>query len=157
MAGRLVEHVNRLIRSGLAHISEDPVADAAARNVKSLIVVRHRLGQMIVQRRNLARELANPPPEAQDLSAKAEMAVRKGREDLARAALAEVEKLTTRRQALIDEIADLDADIALLESAITQLTGQQTAASHTESASLQALLTELNRLDREGGGGEETR
>ena len=153
MAGRLVDHVNRLIRSGLAHISEDS-ADVAARSEKSLVVVRHRLGQMIVQRRNLARDLANPPPEAQDLSAKAEMAVRKGREDLARAALAEAEKLTTGRQALIDEIAGLDADIALLESAIAQLTGQQ-PASPRDSASLQALLTELNRLDTDSGAGKE--
>jgi phage shock protein A len=153
MAGRLVDHVNRLIRSGLAHISEDS-ADVAARSEKSLVVVRHRLGQMIVQRRNLARDLANPPPEAQDLSAKAEMAVRKGREDLARAALAEAEKLTTGRQALVDEIAGLDADIALLESAIAQLTGQQ-PASPRDSASLQALLTELNRLDTDSGAGKE--
>lgn len=155
MAGRLVDRVNRLIRSGLAHISEDS-SETAARAEKSLVIVRHRLGQMIVQRRNLARELANPPPEARDLSVKAEMAVRKGREDLARAALSEAERLTTGRQALIDEIASLDADIALLESAIVQLTGQH-AATPQENASLQALLTELNRLDTDGRGGEETR
>lgn len=155
MAGRLVDRVNRLIRSGLAHISEDS-GETAARTEKSLVIVRHRLGQMIVQRRDLARELANPPPEARDLSAKAEMAVRKGREDLARAALAEAERLTTGRQALIDEIASLDADIALLESAIVQLTGKH-AATPQEDASLQALLSELNRLDSAGGGGEETR
>lgn len=155
MAGRLVDRVNRLIRSGLAHISEDS-AEFTPRAEKSLAIVRHRLGQMIVQRRNLARALANPPPEAQHLSAQAEMAVRKGREDLARAALSEAERLTTGRQALIDEIASLDADIALLESAITQLTGKHIATPQ-ESASLQALLTELNRLDSAGGGGEETR
>ena len=85
------------------------------------------------------------------------MAVRKGREDLARAALAEVERLSAGRQELVDEIAGLDADIALLESAIGQLTGQNAVAAAADSASLQALLKELDDLDRGCGGGKETR
>lgn len=156
MAGRLVDRVSRLIRSGLSHISEE-ADDTNVRAEKSLRLVRHHLGQMIVQRRNLERRLASPPPEAQDLAQKAEMAVRKGREDLARAALAEVERLSAGRQELVDEIAGLDADIALLESAIGQLTGQNAVASAADSASLQALLRELDDLDRGSRSGKETR
>ena len=138
MGGRLVERVNRLIRSGLAGISEDS-GDTSSRNEKALIVVRHRLGQLIVQRRNLARELATPSPLARELSAKAEQAVRKGREDLARAAFIEAARMTSGQQAAVDEIAGLDADIALLESAIAQLTGQSPVSGAAESVSLRAL------------------
>lgn len=148
MAGRLVDLVNRAIRSGLASISEGE-ADSTTRNDKALVVVRHQLGQMIVHRRNLERELASPPPEARELTAKAEMAVRKGREDLARAAMAEIAKMTSGRQAMTDEIANLDADIAVLEAAIAKLTGQTPVADAIDRASLQALLAELDRLNTE--------
>jgi len=148
MAGRLVEQVNRLIRSGVANITGE-VVDPAARNAKALVVVRHQLGKLIVDRRNLARELAELPPEAKALSEKAEMAVRKGREDLARAAMTEIARMTSGREAIAGEIAGLDADIAMLELAVAQLTGEKPSVGPSEQASLRALLAELESLEQQ--------
>jgi phage shock protein A len=147
MAGRLVEQVNRLIRSGVASITEESTDIAArtgaAQQEWALHLVRDKLGKLIVERRQLARQLTDLPAVASELTEKAELAVRKGREDLARAAMAEVASMTSGRTGLADEIAGLDADIALLEDAIAQLTKSKQTP---QDASLRALLAELDRL-----------
>jgi len=147
MAGRLVEQVNRLIRSGVASVtgeSTDPaVRTGAAQQEWAVHLVRDKLGKLIVERRRLERQMMNLPAAASELIAKAETAVRKGREDLARAAMAEVASMTSGREGIADEIAGLDADIALLEDAVAQLTNSRPGA---DEVSLRALLVELDRL-----------
>jgi hypothetical protein len=147
MAGRLVEQVNRLIRSGVASVtgeSPDPAAGAEF----ALHLVRDRLGKLVVERRRLTRQLTELPAAASELSAKAELAVRKGREDLARAAMSEIASMTSGRAGLADDIASLDADIVLLEDAIAQLanTQPQSLLKTDEDGKLRALLSELDRL-----------
>lgn len=145
MAGRLVEQVNRLIRSGVASVTEESV-DPAAQTEHALRLVRDKLGKLIVERRKLTRQLTELPAAATDLTRKAELAVRQGREDLARAAMAEVANMTSGRAGLADDISGLDADIALLEDAVAKLTGTQ---QRQPDASLNALLAELDRLAAE--------
>jgi len=145
MAGRLVEQVNRLIRSGVASVTGES-ADPAAQTEHALRLVRDKLGKLIVERRRLTRQMTDLPQAATDLTQKAELALRQGREDLARAAMTEVANMSAGRAGLGDDIAGLDADIALLEDAIAQLTGTQ---PRQPDASLNALLAELDRLAAE--------
>ncbi len=144
MAGRLVEQVNRLIREGVASVTGEP-AGPAAQTEHALRLVRDKLGKLIVERRRLSRQLTDLPQAATDLAQKAELAVRKGREDLARAAMAEVANLTAGRAGMAEEVEGLDADIVLLEDAITKLTG----LARQPDAELRVLLAELDRLAAE--------
>jgi phage shock protein A len=116
--------------------------------------VRDKLGKLIVERRRLAKQLAELPQAATDLAQKAELAVRKGREDLARAAMAEIANLTAGRAGMAEEVEGLDADIALLEEAIAKLTGLQ---ARQPDAEMRALLAELNRLAAEAAPTDTTR
>jgi phage shock protein A len=153
MAGRLVEQVNRLIREGVASVTGES-ADPAAQTEHALRLVRDKLGKLIVERRRLVRQLTDLPQAATDLAQKAELAVRKGREDLARAAMAEVANLTSGRAGMAGEIESLDADIALLEDAVEKLTGLNVRQPDAE---LRALLAELDRLAAEAAPTDATR
>jgi phage shock protein A len=153
MAGRLVEQVNRLIREGVASVTGES-ADPAAQTEHALRLVRDKLGKLIVERRRLVRQLTDLPQAATDLAQKAELAVRKGREDLARAAMAEVANLTAGRAGMAGEIESLDADIALLEDAVEKLTGLNVRQPDAE---LRALLAELDRLAAEAAPTDATR
>ena len=149
MAGRLVEQVNRLIQAGIAGVTEEP-RDPAQHLERALLLVRDRLGRTIVERRRLARSLADLAAHVAGLSQKAELAVRKGREDLARAAMAEVANMEQGRAALESDISSLDADIGLLEAAIAQITDQKNmvAATPDDAVRLRGLIMELDRLAR---------
>jgi phage shock protein A len=155
MAGRLVERVNRLIRSGIANVTEaSGDLDAQAQRAFSehaLHLVRDKLGRLVVERRKLVRQLADLPANVERLSGKAELAVRKGREDLACAAIEEVARLEDGKRGLEEAIKGLDADIGLLEDAIAQLTGASHPALSDQSgdARLRALLAEFDRLASE--------
>jgi phage shock protein A len=147
MAGRLVEQVNRLIRAGIAHVGEE-APDPTVSIERSLHLLRDRLGKSLVERRRLAKRLADLPLGVSNLSGKVEAAVREGREDLARAALLHVSDMEQQRSALESDIAGLDADIRLLESTIARLAGEKQAALlQPDDQTVQALLAELDRLD----------
>ena len=148
MAGKLVEQVNRLIRAGIAGVTEEP-RDPSADVERSLHLLRDRLGWTIVERRRLARKLAELPRNISELAGKAEVAVRKGREDLARAAMAEAGAMETGKRAIEEDIAGLDADTRLLEEAIAHFIGEKRAVhDHADDAALRALIAELDRLSQ---------
>lgn len=143
-AERLVDRVNRLVRAGMDNLSERDASVAPPRTPEeALFLVRDRLGKLIVERRQLQRHIATLPDVSTELSSKAEIAVRHGREDLARAALLEASRLTSDRDALARDLANLDADIAMLEQAITQITATGVPATDLPT---HILLTELDRL-----------
>lgn len=143
-AERLVDRVNRLVRAGMDNLSERDTSIAPPRTrEEALFLVRDRLGKLIVERRQLQRHIASLPDVSTELSSKAEVAVRHGREDLARAALSEASRLASGRDALMFDLANLDADIALLEQAISQISVDQTP---TTDLPMRALLAELDRL-----------
>ena len=145
-ADRLVDRVNRLVRAGMDNIHERNEFVSAPRTPEqAMFLVRDRLGKLIVERRHLERHIASLPDASSDLTAKAETAVRHGRDDLARAALAEAHRLNADRVSLTRELAATDADIALLEQAIIQISAGQVPAA----PSTRALLLELDRLARD--------
>ena len=152
MAGRLVEHINRLIRSGIDNITEQSGDERAQirqeHSERALLLVRDKLGQLVVERRRLERLIADLPADVETLSGKAELALRKGREDLAVAAVDAAARLEDGRRETESAIASLDADIALLENAIRQLSDANRSASPDQSdrVGLRALLAELDRL-----------
>src|SRR5689334_3321944 len=99
-ADRLVDRVNRLVRTGLDNIYERSELPAPPRTPdQALFLVRDQLGKLIVERRQLQRYVANLPETSSDLFSKAEIAVRHGRDDLARAALSEASRLDSERDA----------------------------------------------------------
>jgi phage shock protein A len=145
-ADRLVDRVNRLVRAGMDNIHERNEFVSAPRTPEqAMFLVRDRLGKLIVERRQLERHIASLPDASSDLTAKAETAVRYGRDDLARAALAAAHRLNADRVSLTRELAATDADIALLEQAIIQISAGQVPAD----TSTRALLRELDRLARD--------
>lgn len=148
-ADRLVDRVNRLVRAGMDNIHERNESISAPRTPEqALFLVRDRLGKLIVERRQLERHIASLPDASSDLTAKAETAVRHGRDDLARAALTEAHRLNAGRDDLARELSAIDGDIALLEQAIAHITAGQAPTD----TSTRALLLELDRLARDAAG-----
>lgn len=146
-AERLVDRVNGLVRAGIENLRETDTSPSYPRTQEeALFLVRDRLGKLIVERRRIQRHIAGLPDTASDLAGKAELAIRHGREDLARAALAEASRLDEDRLALEANVASLNADIVLLEQAIDHLTGTRTSADDLPT---RALLLELDRLARD--------
>lgn len=146
-AERLVDRVNRLVRAGLDNINDREMPPAPPRTAdEALFLVRDRLGKLIVERRNLQRRIDGVPEAASDLATKAELAVREGREDLARAAFDEAARLGLGRDGLMDALGAINADIALLEEAASRLAGPEPWDRRTH-----ALLAELDRLVRDAG------
>ncbi|HEX5005699.1 MAG TPA: hypothetical protein VFV70_01225 [Hyphomonadaceae bacterium] len=152
MAGKLVEQVNRLIQAGIAGVTEEP-RDPSAALERSLHLFRDRLGRTLVERRRLGRILAGLPQGISGLAGKVEVAVRKGRDDLARAALSEVGAMEADKAAIAEEIAGLDADARLLEQAIAHFSGEKRMpGDQAGDAMLRALIVELDRLSETEGG-----
>jgi phage shock protein A len=148
MAGKLVEQVDRLIRASIAGITEEP-RDPSADIERSLHLLRDRLGRTIVERRRLVRKLAGFPDSISELAGKAEIAVRKGRDDLARAALAEIGAMESGKRAIEEDIAGLNADARLLEQAIGHFSGEkQAVGDQADDTTLRALIAELDRLSQ---------
>lgn len=144
-AERLVDRVNGLVRAGIENLRETDTSPSYPRTQEeALFLVRDRLGKLIVERRRIQRHIAGLPDTASDLTGKAELAIRHGREDLARAALGEASRLGEDGLALETDLTGLNADIALLEQAVAHLTGGASASD----IPTRALLLELDRLAR---------
>lgn len=75
----------------------------------ALIEVKASLAGLMAARRKVERDIAETGARAQDWEAKAELAVDKGREDLAREALLERRRYAERTNGLNAELAHLDA------------------------------------------------
>ncbi len=101
---------------------------------ETLIEVRASAAKTIADKKELGRKLERLREAQADWAAKAELALAKGREDLARGALAEKAKLNEAAQALEDELARLDDslahfsdDIAKLEAKLREVKARQKA------------------------------
>lgn len=81
---------------------------------ETLVEVRSSSARVIADRKEAERRLARVNKEVDDWEAKARLALGKGREDLARAALAE-------KQSLIDEAAILQRECTALDDHLSQL------------------------------------
>lgn len=108
---------------------------------ETLIEVRATAARTIAERKELERKLERLHAAQGDWQGKAELALAKGREDLARAALAEKTKVGAAVQALQDELAQLDAtlarlgdDIAKLEAKLREVKAKQKAIELRQQA-----------------------
>lgn len=108
---------------------------------ETLIEVRATAARTIAERKELERKLARLQAAQGDWQGKAELALAKGREDLARAALAEKAKVGAAVRALQDELAQLDAtlarlgdDIAKLEAKLREVKAKQKAIELRQQA-----------------------
>lgn len=106
--------------------------DAEAR----IDALKARLGRALVERRRLLSDAS--AHHAHDADAKAEFAIRAGREDLARAALRAKQALEAKRSLLEIELEALDAEIAAIERDLSGL----------NAGSSQDLSAKLDELDR---------
>ena len=113
----------------------------------TLVEVRSAAARSIADKKELNRKLATIEKEAAEWEAKAELAVRKGRDDLAKAALAEkaavdqsVETLKTQYTQIDDGLSQLNDDIARLEEKLADAKSRQKALlmrHHTASRRLE--------------------
>jgi phage shock protein A len=100
----------------------------------TLVEVRSAAARAIADKKEISRKLASLEREAEDWQSKAELALDKNREDLAKAALAEkaqmqrsVETLSVQKAAVADGLEKLNADIASLESKLADAKARQQA------------------------------
>jgi phage shock protein A len=100
----------------------------------TLVEVRSAAARAIADRKDLTRKLQALDEEMRDWEAKAELALDRGRDDLAKAALAEktqlartAETLATHRAAVDDGLARLNDDIARLENKLADARTRQKA------------------------------
>ncbi len=87
----------------------------------TLVEVRSSSAKTLADKKELARQVSRLEQDAEQWQAKAELALSKDREDLARAALMEKKKSSESAQALLDELTHTDEHLSKLQGEISQL------------------------------------
>ncbi|RHW75607.1 phage shock protein PspA [Colwellia sp. RSH04] len=87
----------------------------------TLVEVRSSSAKTLADKKDLARQVSRFEADAEQWQQKAELALSKDREDLARSALIEKKKCTESAQSLLDELGHTDEHLAKLQDEITQL------------------------------------
>jgi phage shock protein A len=87
----------------------------------TLVEIRSAAAKCIADRKELDRHLGHLEHEQDEWSRRAELAVRRDREDLARAALAEKQAIGDQMVRMKDELENLDAQLDKFNADITQL------------------------------------
>ncbi|TWX67314.1 phage shock protein PspA [Colwellia demingiae] len=87
----------------------------------TLVEVRSSSAKTLADKKELARQVDRLEQDAEQWQAKAELALSKDREDLARAALMEKKKSSESEQALVDELAHTNEHLSKLQGEISQL------------------------------------
>lgn len=113
---------------------------------ETLVEVRSSCARVIADKKTALRKLERIQSEAEDWEEKAKLAIAKGREDLARAALSE-------KQAVLDEITAIDTELSALEQQLSQLDAEVAQlqqklndAKAKQKAMLMRASTASNRL-----------
>jgi len=110
---------------------------------ETLVEVRSAAARAIADKKELTRNLSALEREAKDWESKAELAIDKGRDDLAKAALAErarvqasMRSLESEHQSITDGLAKLNEDIARLEEKLADAKARRNAilARHQTAA-----------------------
>jgi phage shock protein A len=118
---------------------------------ETLVEIRASAARSIADIKEMQRSLTRLGTISGEWTARAELALEKGREDLARAALTEKQKADEMAQSLGDEVAQLDgllrgyeADIAKLQAKLREARGRQNAiAARFEGALSRARANEV--------------
>ena len=116
----------------------------------TLVEVRSATVQVIADRAGIGREIAQARREAQDWTGKAEIALERGREDLARGALAAKVRAEARVSALAEQLDVIEADIAKANEDIGRLTTKLADAKAREQALIARTEVAQQRLKIRG-------
>ncbi|EHR39883.1 MULTISPECIES: phage shock protein PspA [Alishewanella] len=113
----------------------------------TLVEVRSSSAKTIAEKKELQRLINRLQEEAADWQAKAELALSKERDDLARSALIEREKASEQADAVARDIANLDEHISKLQDEVAQLQEKLADAKARQKSMLMRRQTVANRLE----------
>ena len=112
----------------------------------TLVEVRSAAARSIADKKDLNRKLESLEREVRDWDDKAELAMRKGREDLAKAALIEKSRVTAAVDALKEDYAAVDEGLGKLNEDIARLEAKLEDAKARQKALLARHKTASSRL-----------
>ncbi|REL27591.1 phage shock protein PspA [Thalassotalea euphylliae] len=112
----------------------------------TLVEVRSSSAKTLADKKELARQISRYEKDAEQWQEKAELALSKGREDLARAALIEKKKSSDNAEALTDELAHVEEHISKLQGEISQLQDKLADAKARQKAIIMREKTASSRL-----------
>jgi len=113
----------------------------------TLVEVRSSSAKTIAEKKELQRLVSRLEEETADWQAKAELALSKERDDLARAALIERQKAADQAQAVNRDISNLDEHISKLQDEVGQLQEKLADAKARQKSMLMRQQTVANRLE----------
>ena len=112
----------------------------------TLVEVRSSSAKTLADKKELTRQVTRFENESQQWQEKAELALSKDRDDLARAALIEKKKCTESSQALVEELANIEVHITKLQGEISQLQDKLADAKARQKAIIMREKTVNSRL-----------
>lgn len=112
----------------------------------TLVEVRSSSAKTLADKKELQRRIVRLQEEADQWQEKAELALSKDREDLARAALLEKKKSADNAESLNNELANVDEHISKLQNEITQLQEKLADAKVRQQAIMMREKTASSRL-----------
>jgi phage shock protein A len=113
----------------------------------TLVEVRSSSARTLADKKDVVRQMEKLKAEAEDWQAKAELALSKEREDLARQALIEKQKCEDNANLLGQELSLLDDQVARLQDEITQLQSKLEDAKARQKSILMRGKTASSRLN----------
>ncbi|MDG1751831.1 MAG: phage shock protein PspA [Thalassotalea sp.] len=112
----------------------------------TLVEVRSSSAKTLADKKDLSRQAKRFENDAEQWQEKAELALSKGRDDLARAALMEKKKCKENSEGLVDELSHVDEHITKLQSEISQLQDKLADAKARQKAIIMREKTASSRL-----------
>ncbi|MCT6699149.1 phage shock protein PspA [Rheinheimera sp. 4Y26] len=113
----------------------------------TLVEVRSTSAKTIAEKKELQRVVNRLEEEVADWQAKAELALSKNRDDLARSALIEKQKAADQATAVTADIANLDAHVSKLQDEVAQLQEKLADAKARQKSMLMRQKTVASRLE----------
>jgi phage shock protein A len=114
---------------------------------ETLVEVRSSTAKVIAEKKTVNRRIEQLRRQAADWEEKAELALNKDREDLARAALVEKSSVLVTIKTLEDELAKLDQTVEKLSTEIEQLQAKLTDARSRQKTLLMRSTAAQSRVD----------
>lgn len=113
----------------------------------TLVEVRSTSAKTIAEKKELQRVISRLEEEVVDWQAKAELALAKNRDDLARSALIEKQKSADQAASVAADIANLDAHVSKLQDEVGQLQEKLADAKARQKSMLMRQKTVASRLE----------
>lgn len=113
----------------------------------TLVEVRSASAKTIASKKEIVAQISKYEKDAEDWGAKAELALSKDRDDLARAALQERKKASEAASALSDELAVVEEQIAKLQDEVAQLQDKLADAKSRQKTIIMRQKTASSRLE----------